>query len=118
MSALNGKGVETLMGPIEELYRLWNIRIGAGKLNRFLSDAVIGHPPPLTKDHKPVKLKFMAQTGVRPPTFKIWCNRPQAVHVSYLRYLSNGMRQMFGLEGIVFRLITEAGDNPYSTKKR
>lgn len=116
MSALNGQGVEDLMAPIEALYRLWNIRIGAGRLNRFLADAVAGHPPPLTKDHRPVKLKFMAQTGVRPPTFKIWCNRPQAVHVSYLRYLSNGMRQMFGLEGIVFRLITEAGDNPFDRK--
>ena len=118
MSALKGDGVEDLMRPVEELYRLWNIRIGAGRLNRFLADAVAGHPPPLTKDHRPVKLKFMAQTGVRPPTFKIWCNRPQAVHVSYLRYLSNGMRQMFGLEGIVFRLVTEAGDNPYATTRK
>ena len=113
ISALTGQGVEDLLEPVERLYRLWNIRIPGGQLNRFLQDAVMAHPPALTKDHKPVKMKFMAQTGVRPPTFKIWCNRPQAVQVSYLRYLSNGMRQMFGLEGIVFRLVTASSDNPY-----
>mgnify|MGYP005841760467 CR=1 FL=1 len=113
MSALNGFKLERLLKPIEHLYTLWNSRIATGKLNRFLQDAVAAHPPPLTKDHRPVKMKYMTQSATRPPTFKVWCNRPQAVPVSYVRYLSNVMREVFHLEGIVFRIHTTSSENPY-----
>ncbi len=113
ISALSGKGVQDLLKPVEHLYRLWNIRIGTSKLNAFLRDALEAHTPPMTSDHRPVKMKYMVQSSVRPPTFKIWCNRPQAVQVSYLRYLTNGMRKVFKLDGIVFRLVTMSGENPY-----
>lgn len=113
MSALKGFRLERLLAPIEHLYSLWNSRISTGKLNRFLEAAVEAHPPPMTKDHKPVKMKYMTQAGARPPTFKVWCNRPQAVPVSYIRYLTNGLREAFGLEGIVFRIHTTSSENPY-----
>ena len=113
MSALKGFRLERLLAPVEHLYHLWNTRISTGKLNRFLAAAVEAHPPPMTKDHRPVKMKYMTQSGARPPTFKVWCNRPQAVPVSYIRYLTNGMREAFHLEGIVFRIHTTSSHNPY-----
>lgn len=113
MSALKGFRLERLMAPVEHLYSLWNTRISTGRLNRFLEAAVEAHPPPMTKDHRPVKMKYMTQSGARPPTFKVWCNRPQAVPVSYVRYLSNGLREAFNLEGIVFRINTTSSENPY-----
>lgn len=113
MSALKGFKLERLLKPVEHLYTLWNTRISTGKLNRFLQDAVAAHPPPMTKDHRPVKMKYMTQSATRPPTFKVWCNRPQAVQVSYVRYLANAMREAFALDGIVFRIHTTSSENPY-----
>ena len=118
LSALKNKNLNALLKPIEELYNLWNMRISTGRLNRFLRDATTSHPPPLTKDHRPVKMKYISQSGVRPPTFKIWCNRPKAVPVSYVRYLSNAMREVFALKGIVFRVHTTAGYNPYDNSSK
>ena len=117
ISAISGTGIKDLFPPIQELYRLWNIRIGTGQLNRFLAGAVAAHQPALTKDHKSVKMKFMAQVRTRPPTFHVWCNRPQAVQPSYVRYLTNGLRETFGLHGIVLRVHTTTGKNPYATDR-
>lgn len=114
MSALRGKGVMDLFPVIEKLYDLWNIRLTTGEVNRVLEGLVQAHAHPLNKAHKFVKIKYGAQLSQRPPTFGLWCNRPEDVTDAYLRYIQNGFREAFGLDGIVIRFVTKGGKNPYA----
>jgi GTP-binding protein len=59
----------------------------------------------------------MTQIKSRPPTFAIWTSRPDALPESYLRYLTNGLRDDFGLLGIPVRMLLRKGRNPYAEKK-
>ena len=52
----------------------------------------------------------------RPPSFVAWCSRPDALPASYQRYLVNGLRHDFGLEGVPIRLALRKGENPYVKK--
>lgn len=116
MSALRGKGVMDLFPVIEKLYDLWNIRLSTADINRALEGLIDSHAHPLNKSHKFVKIKYGAQLGQRPPTFGLWCNRPEDVTDAYLRYLQNGFREVFGLDGVVIRFVTKGGKNPYANR--
>jgi GTP-binding protein len=63
-----------------------------------------------------VRLKYMAQTKGRPPTFVLMASRAAHLPESYKRYLVNGLRQAFDLPGVPIRLIVKAGRNPYVDK--
>jgi GTP-binding protein len=118
ISALTGMGMHRLLKPVLDVYDLWHKRIPTGQLNRFLQGAVEAHHPPMSSTGKAVKLKYMAQTGIRPPTFTVVCNLPKAVTGAYLRYLTNGLREAFALHGIVLRVRTRGGSsNPYVRTK-
>jgi GTP-binding protein len=87
-------------------------------LNRWLELMVDGHPPPLASTGRRVRLRYMTQLKTRPPTFVIWGSRPQDLPESYRRYLINGLRQDFGIEGVPIRLQFRQGENPFAPKKR
>jgi len=72
-------------------------------LNNFLSAALDAYSVP-QKNNNPVRLNYMTQTRVRPPTFVIWANSPDGVPVSYKRYLENRLRDTYGFEGTPLRL--------------
>ena len=69
-----------------------------------LADAMARVQPPTDKGRR-LKLYYMTQTGVRPPTFIIFCNDRELFHFSYQRYIENQLRGTFGLEGTPIRLI-------------
>ncbi len=112
LSALTGKGIDTLMPAVEEAYRLWNLRVGTSDLNRWLEGMVEKHPPPAVRG-RPLRLRYAAQIKVRPPTFAVFASRPDAVPDSYTRYLENGLREVFGLGGVPLRVLLRKGKNPY-----
>ena len=58
----------------------------------------------------------MTQVNIRPPTFVLWISKPTDLPKSYLRYLMNGLRDAFGLEGVPIRLMLRKGKNPYQAK--
>ena len=117
ISALTGQGVRRLLGPVENLVLLAQTRLGTGALNRFLEKMVDAHNPPVTPSGRRLKLKYITQVAVNPPTFAVFCNQPADMPDSYLRYLSNGLREEFELRGIVLRLFARGGgDNPYAPK--
>ena len=62
------------------------------------------NPPPM-KYGKEIKLYYMTQVGVKPPTFVLFCNYAQYVHFSYVRFLENRLRESFGFEGTPIRLV-------------
>ncbi len=112
LSGLTGKNIPSLMKSIFEIERNWNIRIPTSKVNRFLSLMVQAHPPPAVSGRR-LKLRYMTQIKSRPPTFVLFCSRPDALPTAYVRYLVNGMREHFSIAGTPIRLWVRGGDNPY-----
>lgn len=117
LSAKTGKGTHKLFPAIFELYEHWNARIPTGQLNRWLEHMTEMHPPPLAQGRR-LRLRYMTQAKTRPPTFVIFANKPGELPGSYLRFLSNGIREDFGIEGVPLRVMLRKGDNPYENKKK
>ena len=87
------------------------MRVSTGVLNDILSRAVVKTPPPTHKG-KRLKIYYMTQTSVAPPTFVAFCNNAELFHFSYQRYLENCLRQTFGFKGTPIRLIVrQKGDD-------
>jgi len=111
ISALTGQRVEKLFELINFVSDQASMRITTGKLNGVLADAIGRVQPPTDKGRR-LKIYYMTQTGIRPPTFVCFCNDAKLFHFSYLRYLENQIRSVFGLEGTPIRMIVrERGDN-------
>lgn len=113
ISALNQKGIFKVIDTSLDVYKAWNKRISTAKLNEWLSYAVSAHTPPLGKNRRAIKMKYMTQGNTRPPTFTLFTNRPQDVPQSYRRYLVSHLREYFDLPGVPIRLMLRSGDNPY-----
>jgi GTP-binding protein len=116
LSALNGRNLDRLLDSVFSIYDIWNTRIATAKLNEWLSFMTEAHPPPLASGRR-VRLRYMTQVKSRPPTFALWTSRPDAVRESYIRYLTNGLREDFKLTGTPLRLLLRKGANPYAKKE-
>jgi GTP-binding protein len=113
LSALAGVGLDKLMAAVFRSYEVWNRRVPTPELNRWLAEALERHAPPASQGRR-VRIRFMTQPSARPPTFIAFCSRPEALPQAYLRYLSNGLRDAFGLPGVPIRLKLRKGENPYA----
>lgn len=116
ISALHGQGLDKLMREVARLYEVWNKRISTGQLNRWLEGMEADHPPPIVSGRR-IKLRYMTQIKARPPTFAIWVNKPVDLPDSYTRFLTNGLRKAFGLQGVPLRWLLRKGKNPFEGKK-
>ncbi|ALC16706.1 ribosome-associated GTPase EngA [Desulfuromonas soudanensis] len=103
ISALTGQRVNKIMGEVEKVSAEFNKKISTSHLNQLLADAERGHQPPVYQG-KRLKLFYITQTAVRPPTFIIFVNKAEGVHFSYQRYLGNKIREAFGFSGCPIRL--------------
>ncbi|MDP6932607.1 MAG: ribosome biogenesis GTPase Der [Myxococcota bacterium] len=103
ISALTGKGCTHILPRVEKVYAQFDRRITTSPLNDWLERVVSAHAPPLKHNHK-VRLNFITQARVRPPSFVIWCNSPDAIKAPYLRYLENRLRESHGFEGTPVRI--------------
>lgn len=119
LSGLKGTNIPRLMEAIFKIEKVWNARISTARLNRWLSGMVEGHPPPAVSGRR-VKLRYMTQAKSRPPSFVVFCSRPEALPTAYQRYIMNGLREGFDLEGTPIRLWLRGGENPFAhlAKKR
>jgi GTP-binding protein len=115
ISALQGRKLDVLMKAVLGAYELWNARLPTPKLNRWLEGVTESHPPPLVGGRRP-RLRFMKQTTTRPPTFAIFGAKLTTLPDDYLRYLTNSLRETFGLEGIPVRIILRQTENPYAAQ--
>lgn len=116
ISALKGKNKEKLLDQVLALYAVWNQRISTGKLNRWLEGIVSHHPPPLVAGRR-IKIKYLTQIKTRPPTFVLFSSKATELPEAYVKYLVNGMRQSFGLEGVPIRFSVKSSKNPYVDEK-
>ena len=104
VSALTGQRINTLFDHIKYVYNQSTTRISTGMLNDVLAEATMKVQPPSDKG-KRLKIYYMTQISVAPPTFVIFCNDAELFHFSYQRYLENCLRQTFGFNGTPIRLI-------------
>lgn len=98
ISALTGKGCANILPVVRDVYGEFNRRVPTARLNQFLRAAVAAYQPP-QHHHHPVRLNYMTQVRVRPPTFTLFMNDPEGMVESYLKYLQNRLRQEFGFLG-------------------
>ena len=119
LSALKKEGLGALMDACFDVYKKWNIRISTHKLNQWLRDAENRNPPPLGKRKRPIRLKYIAQGNIRPPTFTLFVNYPAETPEHYRRFLLNDMGATFGVGSTPVRLMLRKSNNPYEkTDKR
>jgi len=110
ISAKTGQRVDRLFEQIAYVYAQSTMRISTGKLNEILGAATARGQPPTDKG-KRLKIYYMTQASVCPPTFVFFVNNAQLFHFSYQRYLENQIREVFGLEGTPVRfIIRERGE--------
>ena len=111
ISAKTGQRVDKLFEQINYVHNQTNMRVSTGMLNDVLADAIARVQPPSDKGRR-LKIYYMTQTQVAPPTFVIFCNDAELFHFSYQRYLENCLRQTFGFKGTPIRLIIrQKGDS-------
>jgi GTP-binding protein len=103
ISALTGKGCHRILPMLTEIFADFDRRIPTARLNDWLRAAVGAYQPP-QKHHHPVRLNYATQARVRPPTFIVWSNSPDAVKDPYIRYLENRLREQFSFRGTPIRV--------------
>lgn len=104
LSAKTGQRVGKLFGLINSCCEQSMIRITTGTLNDVLNDATARVQPPSDKGRY-LKIYYMTQIGIQPPTFVIFCNSAELFHFSYRRYIENCLRETFGFKGTPIKLI-------------
>src|SRR5882757_7661114 len=117
VSGLMGEGIDRLMQAIQDAYALWNRRVSTAALNRWFEEAVQANPPPAVSGRR-LKLNYITQTKARPPSFVLFCSRADAVPQSYLRYLTNSLREAFELPGTPIRITLREKANPFAHKRK
>ena len=104
ISALTGQRIPKLFDTIYGIHQNQTRRISTGVLNDVLFEATSMNQPPSDKG-KPLKIYYMTQVSIKPPTFVIFVNDKELMHFSYLRYIENQMREAFGFQGTPLRFI-------------
>jgi GTPase len=116
LSAKTGASIDKLMPAVLEAYEVWNRRIPTSQLNRWLEEAQSRNPPPLVSGRR-LRLRYMTQANIRPPTFALFASKPGDLPESYRRYLTNQLRESFDLPGVPIRMMLRKGKNPYEDKR-
>ena len=104
VSAETGQRLPKLFETIDMVLENQSMRIQTGVLNEILTEAVAMQQPPSDKGHR-LKIFYMTQVAVKPPTFVIFVNDKELMHFSYTRYLENQIREAFGFRGTSLKFI-------------
>lgn len=117
ISALGEAGLDRLMQAVFKAAETWNRRIGTADLNRWLGEALARHAPPAASGRR-IKIRYVTQPSTRPPTFVAFSSRPEDLPKSYLKYLTNSLREAFDLPGVPIRFNLRKGENPFDRDNR
>ena len=104
ISAVTGQRLEKLYDLIDMVRENQTMRVATGVLNEILSEAVAMQQPPSDKG-KRLKLYYITQVAVKPPTFVVFVNDKELMHFSYTRYLENKIREAFGFKGTSLKFL-------------
>ncbi|MBU0610133.1 MAG: ribosome biogenesis GTPase Der, partial [Armatimonadetes bacterium] len=106
-SAVTGEGLPELLATVRRVADNFARRIETGKLNRTMREALAHHAPP-TRKGRQLKIYYATQVRAEPPTFALFVNDPQLVHVSFERYIVNVLRKEYDFEGTPIRIFWRA----------
>ena len=115
ISAASGRNIDKLMKAILDAHAVWSRRISTAEINRWLQVALARHAPPQSKGRR-IRIRYMTQPSARPPTFIAFCSQPGGIPESYMRYLTNSLREAFDMPGTPIRINLRKGANPYADK--
>ncbi len=104
ISAKTGQRLDKLFELIDMIIENQSMRIATGVLNEILAEAVAMQQPPSDKGRR-LKIFYMTQISVKPPTFVVFVNDKKLMHYSYTRYIENQIRNAFGFRGTPLRFI-------------
>lgn len=106
ISALTGQRTINLFAIADQIYGEYIRSISTGLLNTVINEAVIMNPPP-TRKGRVTKVNYATQVATAPPKFVLFCNYPELMHFSYMRYIENKLRESFGFEGSPIEIVFE-----------
>lgn len=115
VSALTGQRIVKIFEQINYVYNQSKMRVSTGMLNDVLNEAITRVQPPSDKGRR-LKVYYMTQTSVAPPTFVLFCNSAALFHFSYQRYIENCLRSTFGFKGTPIKLIIRQRSEEDETK--
>lgn len=104
VSALTKQRVHRILPLAKSIAEMHAMRIATSTLNSVVQDAVTSVPPPTDKGRR-LRVYYVTQVAVKPPTFALFVNDAELMHFSYERYLENQLRRAFGFEGTPIRLL-------------
>ncbi|MDA0815578.1 MAG: ribosome biogenesis GTPase Der [Chloroflexi bacterium] len=103
-SALTGEGIQDLIEMCVHIDDVRRRRVQTSEINRIIHRAMAEHGPPTIR-HRKLKVMYVTQADISPPTFVFFVNDPDLVHFSYLRYLENQIRGAFDFTGTAIKLV-------------
>jgi len=109
ISAKTGQRISKVMETVKLVEEESNKRIGTSDLNKFM-ESVVEHRPPTHPSGKHVRIYYITQAAVNPPTFVFFCNQPSLITENYRKYIHNQLREMFSFTGASLRLIFKGRD--------
>ena len=115
VSALTGQRVVKIFEQINYVFNQSKMRVSTGMLNDVLNEAITRVQPPSDKGRR-LKVYYMTQASVAPPTFVLFCNSAALFHFSYQRYIENCLRDTFGFKGTPIKLIIRQRSEEDETK--
>lgn len=104
ISAMTGQRLTKIYDMIDTIIQNQNMRVATGVLNEIMTEATAMQQPPSDKG-KRLKLYYITQVAIKPPTFVIFVNSKELMHFSYTRYLENKIREAFGFKGTSLKFI-------------
>jgi GTP-binding protein len=119
VSARTGRGLDRLHDAVVKVHEQWNRRVPTGQVNRWLTGMLEAHPPPAPGGRR-IRMRYATQVKTRPPNFVVMTTHAEQVPESYQRYLVNGLRAAFHLEGTPIRLSLrdQSSRNPFAGKTK
>ncbi len=109
ISAKTGQRVAKLMESVKLVVEESHKRISTSELNRFMQE-VVDHRPPTHPSGRHVRIYYITQAAVHPPTFVFFCNQPSLITENYRKFINNQLREMFAFTGVSLRLIFRGRD--------
>ena len=116
-SAVSGYNVEKMFDDALDISRNLKARVGTGQLNDTIRRAIAEHAVPSVKG-RAMKIRYATQAETAPPHIIIFCNHPEQLHFSYVRYLENTIRKRFDFRGVPLRMELRKGSGAQTVEER
>ena len=115
ISAVSGQRLNKLFDLIDVVIQYHTLRVSTGVLNDILAEAIAMQQPPTDKGRR-LKIYYITEVSVKPPTFILFVNSKKLMHYSYTRYIENKIREAFGFTGTPLRFIIRERNADDTTK--